>query len=271
MISFPNAKINLGLNILSKRPDGYHNLSSCFYPVKWKDILEIIPSHKQHFTSSGIAIPEANKNNLCIKAYNLLYDNYQIPPVHIHLHKVIPIGAGLGGGSSDAAFTLKMLNNIFNLKISIRLLEEYAAELGSDCPFFIQNKPVLVSGTGTKFNLTSINLSQRKIIIIHPNIHVSTKEAYAGIIPKNSSNSIKKILKTPLANWKSLLTNDFEKSIASSHPDITIIKKQFYDYGAVYASMSGSGSAVFGIFEKDFNLSLLNNLANSHTVWHGIL
>jgi 4-diphosphocytidyl-2-C-methyl-D-erythritol kinase len=270
MISFPNAKVNLGLNILSKRSDGYHNLSSCFYPVGWKDILEIIPSDKLKFTSSGIAIPGANMNNLCIKAYNLLYNTHQIPPVHIHLHKVIPIGAGLGGGSSDAAFTLKMLNNIFNLNISIKLQEEYAAQLGSDCPFFIQNKHVIVSGTGTKFNPTSINLSKRKIVIIHPNIHISTKEAYAGIVPKNSSNSINETIKQPLANWKALLKNDFEKSVILNHPEIVAIKKEFYDSGALYASMSGSGSAVFGIFKEDFDLSTLSIRA-TYGSWRGML
>ncbi|MFT7036469.1 MAG: 4-diphosphocytidyl-2-C-methyl-D-erythritol kinase [Cyclobacteriaceae bacterium] len=270
MISFPNAKINLGLNILSKRPDGYHNLSSCFYPLGWKDILEIIPSNRIQFTSSGIAIPGGNMNNLCIKAYNLLYNNHHIPPVHIHLHKIIPIGAGLGGGSSDAASTLKMLNNIFNLNISTTLLEEFAGQIGSDCPFFIQNKPILVSGTGTEFNPALIDLSKKKVIIIHPNIHISTKEAYSGIVPKAPKNSILKISKLPLSNWKSLLVNDFERLISLNNPEISNIKKTLYDSGAIYASMSGSGSSVFGIFKEDFDLCALRIKAE-YSSWAGIL
>jgi len=209
-------------------------------------------------------------NNLCIRAYKLLHNNHQIPPVHIHLHKLIPIGAGLGGGSSDAAFTLKMLNSIFNLNISIKLQQEYAAQIGSDCPFFIQNKHVLVSDTGIKFNPTKVDLSKRKIIIIHPNIHISTKEAYSGIVPKESTNSIHEIFMQPLVNWKSLLKNDFEKSVTLNHPEIAAIKKELYDSGALYASMSGSGSSVFGLFKEDFDFSTLS-IRPKYSSWRGTL
>lgn len=271
MISFPNAKINLGLNILSKRPDGYHNLSSCFYPINWKDILEIIPAKKLKFTSSGVKIPGNITDNLCLKAYNLLYEDFQIPPVHIHLHKIIPIGAGLGGGSSDASFTLKMLSEIFNLSLSIGQLEKYASQLGSDCPFFINNKPTLVSGTGNQFKTTTLNLSGKFIVLIYPEIHISTKEAYSGITPSIPEQSINHILNGAIDNWQFQLKNDFENSVIAHYPEIISIKEKLLDNGAIYSSMTGSGSAVFGIFKKNIDSSLLNNLVTSYTTWSGIL
>ncbi|MEQ6121118.1 4-(cytidine 5'-diphospho)-2-C-methyl-D-erythritol kinase [Reichenbachiella sp. MALMAid0571] len=267
MISFPNAKINLGLNILSKREDGYHNISSCFYPVPWCDILEIIPSIDLKFTSSGIDIPGDKSNNLCIQAYNLFNKDFNIPGVHIHLHKIIPIGAGLGGGSSDCAFTLKMLNNLFQLNLSDDRLESYAGKLGSDCPFFIRNKPTLVSGTGDQFKPISLNLSGNTMVLVYPKIHISTREAYAGIKPMLPKQSITEIIDLPISKWKSLLTNDFENSLYKTHPDIKNIRQLLYEHGAVYASMTGSGSTVFGIFTNNVAGNLLDILSKKYIVW----
>lgn len=260
MVSFPNAKINLGLNVISKRPDGYHNLDSCFYPVPWTDILEIIPSEKLAFTSSGIIIPGNPEDNLCLKAYDLLKQDFDIPPVLIHLHKIIPIGAGLGGGSSDAAFLLKMLNEKFELGINNEILKNYAAKLGSDCSFFIENKPVIVSGTGTELSSIEIDLSGKYLSIIMPDVHISTTEAYANIKVETPITSVETIIKsTTIANWKELLINDFEKSIIVNNPEIEEAKNLLYKEGATYASMTGSGAAVYGIFDKETDIKLNAN------------
>ena len=255
MIAFPNAKINLGLNIVSKRPDGYHNLESCFYPVLWQDILEILPSKKTQFTSSGIDIPGNPDSNLCLKAYQFLKKDFDIPPVNIHLHKIIPIGAGLGGGSADATFTLKMLNELFELQISDESLERYASQLGSDCPFFVENKPVYATGTGTDFSSINIDLTGKYIVIVKPEVHVSTAKAYAGITPQVPPINVKEIIEIRnTREWKDLLKNDFEEGIFHSHPEVAAVKQLLYDHGAIYASMSGSGSAVFGIFDFEPNI-----------------
>ncbi|QSE95937.1 4-(cytidine 5'-diphospho)-2-C-methyl-D-erythritol kinase [Fulvivirga lutea] len=251
MVVFPNAKINLGLNILSKREDGYHNIESCFYPFDLSDILEILPAKKLSFTSSGIAIPGNTKNNLCIRAFELLKADFNITDVQIHLHKIIPIGAGLGGGSSDASFTLKVLNQLFDLQLTDDQLEAYAALLGSDCPFFIRNKPVLAKGTGTEFEDINISLAEYEIKIEYPQIHIGTAEAYAGVTPNKPSKSVKEILTQPISTWKNVLKNDFENSIFPNHPKIYSLKEDMYARGAVYASMTGSGSAVYGIFKRD--------------------
>jgi len=250
MLSFPNAKINLGLNIVSKRADGYHNLESCFYPIPWNDVLEIIPSSELKFTSTGLEIPGNIESNLCVKAYQLLVDSYAIKPVHIHLHKVIPMGAGLGGGSADGAFTLSMLNEIFELKLSVSKLEELAGQLGSDCPFFIKNKPVYATGTGTTFESVNLNLAGKYLALKNPGIHVGTKEAYAGITPKPSSKAIPDIIHSEIGLWKNQLHNDFEDSIFPNHPEIAQIKTDLYHKGALYASMTGSGSTVYGVFDE---------------------
>ncbi|MEQ8925468.1 MAG: 4-(cytidine 5'-diphospho)-2-C-methyl-D-erythritol kinase [Fulvivirga sp.] len=250
MVVFPNAKINLGLNITSKREDGYHTIESCFYPVELSDILEIIPSKKLAFSYSGITIPGDAKSNLCLKAYHLLKADFDIDPVQIHLHKIIPIGAGLGGGSSDASFTLKVLNEIFELAISDDKLEQYASKLGSDCPFFVRNKPVLAAGTGTEFSDISIDLTDYEIKLEYPDIHIGTAEAYAGVTPKTPNQRIEDIIKKPIKDWKNQLHNDFEDSIFPNHPAIKALKDSFYLQGAIYSSMTGSGSAVYGIFSK---------------------
>lgn len=251
MISFPNAKINLGLHVLNKRPDGYHEMESCIYPVDLCDILEIIVADKFQFQSTGLTISGNEESNLVIKAYRLLTEEYKLPPVHIHLHKVIPMGAGLGGGSSDGAYALKMINELFSLNMPIQRLEEYASQLGSDCPFFIQNRPVIVSGTGTSLKQVEINLSGYRIEIAHPQVHVSTVEAYGMITPKKPQITIAEALKQPIANWKNSLVNDFEEPMLKRFPEIAKAKQELYDRGAIYAAMTGSGSSVFGIF-KDY-------------------
>ncbi len=272
MLSFPNAKINLGLNIIEKRSDGYHNIETVFYPVVWKDVLEIIPSGKRinsksevQFRSSGIKISGSRQKNLCIKAYHLLKEKYPLPPVQMHLHKLIPIGAGLGGASSDAASTLILLNKIFILNISENELEKLTATLGADCSFFIRNKPVFASGKGDEFEEIGIDLSEYFIAVLKPSVHVSTATAYKNCEPKHPEVSIKEILKMPINEWKNFLVNDFEKTILKNHPEIKHAKEQLYDSGALYASMSGSGSAVFGIFSEEINLT---EKFSGYTVWH---
>ncbi|MFK7953258.1 MAG: 4-(cytidine 5'-diphospho)-2-C-methyl-D-erythritol kinase [Ekhidna sp.] len=249
MITFPNAKINLGLSILSKREDGFHDIESCFYPIDLKDVLEINKSSQFSFHSHGLDIPGDSQSNLCIKAYQLIHSDFNIPPVEINLLKKIPMGAGLGGGSADGAFTLKMLNDLFELNMSSQQLEEYALQLGSDCPFFIQNKPSIATGRGEILSELELDLSSYRIEIINPNIHISTKEAYAGVSPNTPSTSISKILSKPVSEWSNYLINDFENSVFPNHPKIENVKKEMYQRGAAYASMTGSGSTVFGIFK----------------------
>ncbi len=252
MVCFPPCKINLGLNVLRKRSDGYHDLETCFYPVRWTDILEIIPSDSFHFGGSGTVVPGNPADNLCVKAYHLLRDEFNLPPVRIHLHKIIPTGAGLGGGSSDAAWTLRLLNDIFSLGLSQEAIQHRASFLGSDCAFFAGDQPMIGTGRGELLSPIQVDLSGKYIVIIKPDVHVSTAEAYAGITPNDSSVSVKDILTTvPLPEWKHVLKNDFEASVFRKYPAIAAIKKQLYDQGAEYACMSGSGSAVFGIFAEE--------------------
>jgi 4-diphosphocytidyl-2-C-methyl-D-erythritol kinase len=251
MVVFPNAKINLGLYITEKRKDGFHNLESCFYPIPWIDALEILPSDNFKFTSSGTDIPGNTEDNLCIKIYQILKKEFNLPEVNIYLHKTIPIGAGLGGGSSDAAFTIKLLNELFELKLNEEQMESYVRPLGSDCAFFIRNKPVFAFGKGDQFENINVNLSGKYGLIIYPEVHISTKEAYSGITPRKPSNSIKNILSGDIYSWKDLLKNDFEESIFKKYQALSSLKQNLYDHGAVYASMSGSGSCMYGIFEKD--------------------
>lgn len=252
MITFPNAKINLGLNIVSRREDGYHNIESCFYPIPWHDCLEVIEAASFAFHSYGLAIPGDSSSNLCVKAYELLKADFNIPPVEIHLLKNIPMGAGLGGGSADGAFTLKMLNNLFQLGLSTLQVEAYALQLGSDCPFFIKNQPAIAKGRGEELEVIDLNLSGYCLAIHNPDIHVSTKEAYSGINIEQSDTSIQEIINRPIESWKDSLLNNFEPSIFPNHPEIARLKKEMYDAGAIYASMTGSGSTVFGLFEEKY-------------------
>lgn len=262
MIVFPNCKINLGLNILRERKDKHHDLETVFYPVPLTDILEIVTnkeprkSHRIPFSSSGLPI-ETDSGNLCVRAYKLLKKKFpDIPRVRMHLHKVIPLGAGLGGGSSDAAFSLKLLNEKFDLGISKQQLLKYALELGSDCPFFIINKPCIASGRGEQMKEINLDLSAYKLVIVNPRIHINTGHAFMQITPAIPDRSIEEIITQPIKRWKDDLKNDFEKPIFKQFPAIVDIKDQLYIAGAEFASMSGSGSSVFGIFSKQINPKL---------------
>jgi 4-diphosphocytidyl-2-C-methyl-D-erythritol kinase len=252
MITFPNAKINLGLNIVSKRPDGYHNIETVFYPIPWHDALEIVPAPDGQSTSliqTGIPIDGDPHANLVYKAYRLLKADYDLPEISIYLQKNIPFGAGLGGGSADAAEMLKLLNDFAHLELSDVCLAGYAAQLGADCPFFIYDRPLFAEGIGNIFSPIDVSLEGYALVIVRPPIHVPTPEAYAGARPQIPAESIRTILARPPETWKDCLTNDFEPSIFARHPTIGGIKRTLYDRGAIYASLSGSGSAVFGVFD----------------------
>ena len=258
MISFANAKINIGLLITDKREDGYHNIETIFYPVKLYDVVETRIQDEFSFQCHGITIPK-DGINLCEKAYQLLKKDYNIPSVGIDLLKNIPIGAGLGGGSSDAAFVLKALNQLFELNLGIQQLETYALKLGADCPFFIQNKPVFASGIGADFEEVEFDLSSYYIVLINPGIHISTQEAYANVHAQSPSLDLKRAIRLPIQEWKYNIINDFELGIFQKYPIIEKLKNAFYEKGALYAAMSGSGSTVYGIFEKSTNLDDLKN------------
>ena len=254
MIVFPNSKINLGLHITRKRSDGFHDLETVFYPLSFTDVLEIIESPAPNdisFTASGIPVAGDPENNLCVKAYRLLKKDYPgLPPILMHLHKVIPMGAGLGGGSADGAYALKLLNDKFQLGLSTDQLMKYALQLGSDCPFFITGKPCFATGRGEILASLSIDLSYYTFVLVNPGIHVNTAHAFSQITPALPGKSIKAIIQQPVTTWKDELKNDFEEVVAKQHPEISQIKEELYAKGAVYASMSGSGSTVYGIFEK---------------------
>lgn len=255
MIVFPNCKINLGLRILRKRTDGYHDLETVFYPIPLFDALEIVEykdpvrSSSMPFTLSGLEVEGDPMSNICAKAYRLLKRDFpQLPHIHMHLHKVIPSGAGLGGGSADAAFTLLLLNRLFQLSLSEKDLIGYAAELGSDCPFFIINKPCVATGRGELLEPVKLDLAGYDIVLVNPGIHVNTGDAFRNLIPAKAPVSVRDIIRQPLERWKDELVNDFEKVIFRKHREIVEIKDTLYRLGALYASMSGSGSTVFGIF-----------------------
>jgi 4-diphosphocytidyl-2-C-methyl-D-erythritol kinase len=248
VLVFPNCKINLGLRITEKRSDGFHNLQSCFYPVSWNDLLEAIPSETFSFSSSGLAIPGDQNTNLCVRAYELLKADFDLPSVQMHLHKLVPIGAGLGGGSADAAFALKLLNEQFELDLNVPQLETYARQLGSDCAFFIRNAPVYCLEKGDVFQEIIVDLSGYSIVLIYPNLAISTAEAYAGVRPRQPEITLRKQLEAPITTWRGTIHNDFEDSLFPRYPLLASIKQQLYDAGAIYASMSGSGSTVYGIF-----------------------
>lgn len=254
MICFPNAKINLGLNIVSKRPDGYHNIEAVFYPVPLTDALEIVEAGEFSFSQTGIPVDAPVENNLVVKAMRLLQEKYTLPSLAVHLLKGIPFGAGLGGGSSDAAFMLKLVNDFCRLQIPDDELETLAARLGADCPFFIRNKPVFATGTGNMFEPIELSLSGYALCLVKPDIKVSTPEAYSMITPASPDISIKEIIHYPVTEWKNCLINDFEEVVFSRHPAIGEIKAKLYENGAVYACMSGSGSSVFGLFEEPVSL-----------------
>jgi len=257
MIVFPNAKINIGLNITERRADGYHNLETVFYPLMIKDALEVVESSALTFQSSGIPIPGDDQHNLCLKAYHLLSQDFDLPPLSIHLHKHIPIGAGLGGGSADAAFFIKLINQSYILGLSDEAMMDYARQLGADCAFFITNHPVYAYDKGDRFEEIDLNLSMYKLVLVMPPVHVSTAQAYSGIKPSPVAQSIKDLVKAPIVEWKQTIKNDFEHHVCETFPVIAEVKDKLYHSGALYASMSGSGASVFGIYESIPNLSNL--------------
>lgn len=262
MVVFPNCKINLGLNIVGKRNDEFHNIETVFYPLTLQDALEVIegdgPGENIQFSTSGETIHGKPDDNLCIKAYQLLKKDFlQLPSIKLHLHKTIPSGAGLGGGSADGTFTLKLLNQKFNLGLSTEKLLDYALQLGSDCPFFIINEPCFATGRGEVLQTLKIDLSAYKFIIVNPGIHIHTAGVFSLIAPTLPSKSIKQIIQQSVETWKGDLKNDFENPVFKKHPEIKIIKNDLYKAGALYASMTGSGSTVYGIFKKDMHVKLI--------------
>ena len=273
MICFPNAKINLGLNITEKRSDGFHNIETVFYPIAWCDALEAIENKsfrqgaaKISLSLSGLLVAGNTADNLITKAYNLLDAAYNLPPVNAHLQKTIPMGAGLGGGSADAAFFIKLLNDKFALNLSIEEQVHTAKQLGSDCAFFIANKAVYASEKGDVFTDVSIDLSMYCMLVVYPAIHSNTALAYKGIVPAKPEKNIRDIILLPVAEWKHSLVNDFEKNLFAQYPELQTIKDRLYDAGAIYASMSGSGSAMYALFEKDVDLQSLG-LKKEYTCW----
>lgn len=257
MIVFPNCKINLGLRILRKRDDGFHDLETIFYPIPVYDVLEILPLKNQkkgvvQFQQSGFFIEGTEEQNLCVRAYRLLQETKQdIASVSIHLHKNIPMGAGLGGGSADGVFTLLALQSLFKLAISNTDNQKLALQLGSDCPFFLQQKPVIGLGRGEKLSPISLSLSGYHILLIHPGISISTAAAFQGVSPTTAGKSLAHSIQEPVEKWKGFIYNQFEETIFLRYPSLKKIKENLYNWGALYASMSGSGSTVFGIFPPD--------------------
>ncbi|MCC9166067.1 4-(cytidine 5'-diphospho)-2-C-methyl-D-erythritol kinase [Pontibacter harenae] len=269
MLDFPNAKLNIGLSITAKRPDGFHDLQSCFYPVKWCDALEILPATEEKFTTSGLPVPGDPDVNLCLKAYRLLKKEHDLPPVHMHLHKVIPMGAGLGGGSSDAAFVLRMLNQQFELNLSVDELQNYARQLGSDCAFFIENKPVIAVEKGDVFQPFELDLSGYSCVVVYPGIHITTAEAYGNVLPKEPSCGIGLLLKQDVRVWPDILKNDFEEALFPKYPELPQLKEKLYKAGAVYAAMTGSGSAIYGLFKGEVPADLV--FPDHYLLWKGLL
>ena len=267
MIVFPNAKINIGLNIVNKRADGYHDLETVFYPVMIRDVLEVVEAKELSFGSTGITVPGAFEDNICLKAYELLSRDIKLPPVKIHLHKNIPIGAGLGGGSADASFFIKLMNEKFLLGLSQERMEHYASQLGADCTFFIQNQPVFASEKGGKFENIELDLGKYFIILVMPDVHVATGEAFKDIIPKPPVKNLKVLINDDITKWKISITNDFESGIIKRYPEIGSIKDSLYHSGAIYASMSGSGSSVYGIFGSPLTLP---ELEIGNRVFYGV-
>ncbi|MBZ5856446.1 4-(cytidine 5'-diphospho)-2-C-methyl-D-erythritol kinase [Flavihumibacter profundi] len=251
MIVFPNAKINLGLQVTEKRPDGYHNIASVFYPLGLTDILEALPAEAFSFTASGLPIDATPDKNLCCKAWELLKKDFSLPPVAMYLHKIIPMGAGLGGGSSDGAYTLILLNQLFRLNLGEQQLVNYALQLGSDCPFFIINQPVIAKGRGEIMEKIDLpQLKGKKVLLVNPGLHINTGWAFSQIKPRENPESLAALCQLPLAAWKGKIQNDFEPGVFHHYPQLQQIKEQLYKCGAVYASMTGTGSTIYGIFDQ---------------------
>ncbi len=272
MITFPNAKINLGLDIVEKRPDGYHNLETVFYPIPLCDILEITPATAPDapdytFRMYNAVFEGNNDDNLVIKAYKALAADHKLPKVDISLYKHIPTGAGLGGGSADAAFALKMLNDIAKLGLTAEQLRGYASRIGADCSFFIDNTPAYATGIGDILSPTPCSISGYHLVLVKPDIHISTKDAYALVTPQKPELPLTEIAQRPIHLWKGAMKNDFEKSIFTKHPAMEKVKENLYSLGAVYASMSGSGSSFFGIFKDEQDIERIKELFPGMFCW----
>ena len=272
MITFPNAKINLGLDIVEKRPDGYHNLETVFYPIPLCDILEITPATDKDapdytFKMYNAVFEGNDEDNLVMKAYKALAADHKLPKVDISLYKHIPTGAGLGGGSADAAFALKMLNEIAALGLTAEELRTYAARIGADCAFFIDNTPAYATGIGNILTPTECSIAGYYLVLVKPDIHVSTKDAYALVTPQKPQVPLTSIAKCPIGQWKGEMKNDFEKSIFAKYPEMKKIKEDLYSMGAVYASMSGSGSSFFGIFKEEQDVEKIKALFPGMFCW----
>lgn len=272
MITFPNAKINLGLDVVERRPDGYHNLETIFYPIPLQDILEITPATEEdapeyRFKMFNARFDGSDDDNLVVKAYKILAADHKLPKVDISLYKHIPTGAGLGGGSADAAFALKMLNEMASLALTDEQLEAYAARLGADCAFFIKNRPAYATGIGNILTPTECSLAGYHLVLVKPDIHISTKEAYSLVVPAAPETPLTEIAARTAEEWKGAMKNDFEKSVFAKHPSCEAIKEKLYEMGAVYASMSGSGSSFFGIFKEEQKVEDIKSIFPGMFCW----
>ena len=266
MILYPPAKINLGLNILRKREDGYHDIDTCMVEIPFTDILEVTISDSFEFLQTGITFNGTGGTNLCEKAYQLLQKEYEIGPVRIHLRKQIPVGAGLGGGSADATYTLIALNELFHLRLSNQKLKELSTELGSDCPFFVEGLPQIAQGRGEVLTTIELDLSNFYLVLLNPGIHVGTKEAYEGVSVTDEVISVQELLQKPIQQWRATLKNDFETSVFLLFPEIQRLKNSLYESGAVYAAMSGSGSSVYGLFLDE---DTAQKFTSKHLIYKG--
>lgn len=268
MIVFPNAKVNLGLNVIRRRPDGYHDIETVFYPIPVCDALEVVPARETTFRQTGIPVNVPAERNLVMQALAKMQAHYEIPPLSIHLMKAIPFGAGIGGGSADAAFMLRLLRDVAKLQVGNAELERYAAELGADCAFFIRNTPMFATGIGNQMRPVKVSLDGYHLCLVKPDVAVSTAEAYADTQPSEPAKSLSELILRPVEEWKDSIVNDFEKSVFPKYPEIAEIKERLYAAGAVYASMSGSGSSVYGIFKEKTDLE---SQFPNYFVWEGPL
>jgi 4-diphosphocytidyl-2-C-methyl-D-erythritol kinase len=268
MICFPNAKINIGLNITGRKPDGFHIIETILFPVELCDVLEFVEDNKikgeYNLNTTGIKLNVSAEDNICIQALKLIKKDYDIPSLSVRLHKIIPAGAGLGGGSSDAAHMLKSLNKEFHLNISGKKLQKYAGQLGSDCPFFITNSPSFAYDTGNKLRELDITLYGYYVVIVYPNIHIGTGLAYSQAFIKRPKYSLEESVRLPVEEWKNVIKNDFESTIFPKYPVLSNIKRQLYNMGALFASLSGSGSALYGIFDS---VPEISSQLDDYLVW----
>jgi 4-diphosphocytidyl-2-C-methyl-D-erythritol kinase len=273
MLTFPNAKLNLGLHVVARRPDGFHTLETAMVPLPWCDALEIVPAPAGQATSialTGRPIPGDPATNLCLRAYELLQVDFDLPPIQLHLHKIVPIGAGLGGGSADAAFALKALNSLFELGLSSETMQGYARRLGADCAFFIDNQPVLALEKGDVFEPLPLELTGTPCLVVYPNLHIGTAEAYRSVRPRVPEISLREALAQPVETWRDTVHNDFETALTPRYPVLGELKAQLYAAGAAYASLSGSGSAVYGLFPGHEAAPALG-VEVDYLVWRGLL